>query len=127
MAQYFIVNRSVKGIVTIDKESLDFQERGWASTENEATYNAAKNLKSLGYEALTAEEMKAKYVDPANQHNQNSKQPANTQDSKPLTSEEKLALQKELADVKKAWDSEEDANKKALLAAKIEDITKKLK
>lgn len=61
MAKYFIANRSVVGVVTINKEALDFKNRGFAPTDNDETYEAAKCLKTLGYEPYTEEEFKAKF------------------------------------------------------------------
>lgn len=61
MAKYFIANRSVVGVVTINKEALDFKNRGFAPTDNDETYEAAKCLKTLGYEPYTEEEFKDKF------------------------------------------------------------------
>lgn len=67
MAKYFIANRSVVGVVTINKEALDFKNRGFAPTDNDETYEAAKCLKTLGYEPFTEEEFKKKFQDNYNE------------------------------------------------------------
>jgi len=67
MAKYFIANRSVVGVVTINKEALDFKNRGFAPTDNDETYEAAKCLKTLGYEPYTEDEFKEKFSDNYNE------------------------------------------------------------
>lgn len=139
MAQFFIVNKSIRGKVTIDKEQLDFADKGWAQTDNEATYKAAQNLSSLGYSALTAKEMQEKYIEPAKKKaeatgeapkkeeelNLTGTAPKKTA-AKNLSADERKALTEKLNATKEAWDAEEDASKKAALAAEIEDLKAQL-
>lgn len=146
MGKYYLISKTHRGPVTIDKEELTFNEKGVATTESEDTYAAAKNLSSLGISALTEEEMqellsKKKAKDGAQGVNPDSTPKDGAQGEQQdvtggdgaqgakqeITPKERKAMEKQLSDLKKKWDSTEDEAEKANLKTEIEELENKLK
>lgn len=133
MGKYYLISKTHRGPVTIDKEELTFNEKGVATTESEDTYDAAKNLSSLGITALTEEEMqellsKKKAKDGAQGEQQDVTGGDGAQGAKQeITPKERKAMDKQLSDLKKKWDSTEDEAEKANLQTEIEELENKLK
>lgn len=128
MGKYYLVSRTHRGIVTIDKEELTFNEKGVATTDSEYTYEAAKNLSSLGITALTEEEMQELISKKKAKEGAKGEQQDGAQGTKQeISPKERKALEKQLADLKKKWDSTEDEAEKASLQSEIEELENKLK
>lgn len=128
MGKYYLISKTHRGPVTIDKEELTFNEKGVATTESEDTYAAAKNLSSLGISALTEEEMqellsKKKAKDGAQGEQQDVTGGDGAQGAKQeITPKERKAMEKQLSDLKKKWDSTEDEAEKKTSRQRLRNL-----